>query len=102
MSATTSKTAYRVRDGVQQYRIKFYESAEVRVDPFELAWLLSKHYVNVVAKNDRPMLFVQCGRDELAAFVRDVNHQWGPLIFEDIEVPQREFGGFESILDELK
>lgn len=84
-----------------QYRIKFYESAEVRVDPFEFAWLLSKHDIDVVAKNDRPMLFVQCGRDSLAGFVRDVNRQYGPLIFEDVEIPQREFGGFESVLDTL-
>ena len=86
MSATTSKTAYRVRDGVQQYRIKFYESAEVRVDPFELAWLLSKHYVDVVAKNDRPMLFVQCSEFDVTTFMIDVNHQFGPLIFKQVDV----------------
>ncbi|MBR2682508.1 MAG: hypothetical protein IKE22_04485 [Atopobiaceae bacterium] len=85
-----------------QYRIKFYESAEVRVDPFEFAWLLSKHDISVVAKNDRPvLLFVQCDRDSLAGFVRDVNRQYGPLIFKDVEIPQREFGGFESVLDTL-
>lgn len=85
----------------QQYRIKFHENAEVRVDPFEFAWLLSKHDIDVVAKNDRPMLFVQCDRDSLAGFVRDVNRQYGPLIFEDVEIPQRELGGFESVLDTL-
>lgn len=88
-------------DTKRQYRITFYESAEVRIDPFEFAWLLSKHGIDVVAKSERPMLFVQCDRDALAGFVCDVNRQYGPLIFEDVEIPQSDFGGFESVLDTL-
>lgn len=68
-----------------QYRITFYESAEVRVDPFELAWLLSKHECEVVAKNEVPMLFVLASQGDLVAFLEDVNREYGPLVFKAIE-----------------
>lgn len=71
---------------LKQYRIEFYKSAEVRVDPFELAWLLSKHDMDVVAKNERPMLFVQCNEFDLTTFMIDVNHQFGPLVFKQVDV----------------
>lgn len=70
----------------QQYRIEFHKSAEVRVDPFELAWLLSKHGMDVVAKNEVPMLFVQCSEFDLTTFMIDVNRLYGPLIFKQVDV----------------
>jgi hypothetical protein len=82
------------RDGVaKQYRITFYESAETRVDPFELAWLISKHDLDVVAKNELPMLFVQCKLKDLKAFADEVNRQFGPLIFKAIEEPTTYWDG---------
>lgn len=70
----------------RQYRIEFYESAEMRIDPFEFAWLLSKHNMNVVAKNERPMLFVRCSEFDVTTFMIDVNRQFGPLIFKQVDV----------------
>jgi len=70
----------------QQYRIEFYQSAEVRIDPFEFAWLLSKHEMDVVAKNEVPMLFVQCREFDVTTFMIDVNRLYGPLIFKQVDV----------------
>jgi hypothetical protein len=69
-----------------QYRITFYESAKILLDPFELAWLLSKHDVTVTAKNETPALFVCVrSREGLLKFAHDVNRQWGHLIIKTIE-----------------
>lgn len=70
----------------QQYRIEFHKSAGERIDPFELAWLLSKHDMYVVAKNERPMLFVRCREFDVAAFIIDVNRAFGSLIFKQVDV----------------
>ena len=80
-----------------QYRIRFYESAEVRIDPFEFAWMLSAHYIEVTAKADRPLyLFVHArSRADLLDFTHDVNRAFGPLIFESIEGASRY--GYEEI-----
>ena len=77
----------------RQYRIEFYESAEVRIDPFEFAWLLSKHDMDVVAKNERPMLFVRCTEFDVTTFMIDVNRLYGPLIFKqvDVAVPGKDY-----------
>lgn len=69
-----------------RYRIEFHKSAEMRVDPFEFAWLLSKHEMYVMAKNERPMLFVDCNEFDLTTFMIDVNRQYGPLIFKQVDV----------------
>ena len=80
----------------KQYRITFYRSAEVRIDPFEFAWLLSKRNLEVVAKNEVPMLFVRAeSQEELLEFAKDVNRQYGPLIFDAIEVATG--NGYEEI-----
>lgn len=69
-----------------QYRITFHDTARWRLDPFELAWLLSKHECEVVAKNEVPMLFVLASPEDLVAFLEDVNREYGrPLIFKAIE-----------------
>ena len=74
-----------------QYRITFYPSAETRVDPFELAWLLSKYDLNVVAKNEVPMLFVQAESvEKVAKFAHEVNRQFGALTFRAIEVQTKD------------
>ena len=70
----------------QQYRIEFHKGAEVRIDPFEFAWLLSKHDMDVVAKDERPMLFVQCTEFDVITFMIDVNRLYGPLIFKQVDV----------------
>lgn len=81
--------------GFKQYRITFYKSAETRVDPFELAWLLAKHGIEVIAKNERPMLFVMCSLKHLKEFADEVNREFGPLIFKAIEEPTTYWdGGF--------
>ena len=69
-----------------KYRIEFHRSAETRIDPFELAWLLSKHNMDVVAKNEIPMLFVRCSEFDVTTFMIDVNRQFGPLIFKQVDV----------------
>ena len=79
----------------QQFRITFHESADWRLDTFEFAWLLSKHDIDVVAKNDRPMLFVQCTEDDLREFMADVNRIAGPLIFKAVEVSEPGIGYIE-------
>ena len=72
---------------MRQYRITFHLSAEHRLDPFELAWLLSKHNLEVVAKNDVPMLFVWAKSDSnVTDFCDEVNREFGPLIFKDVDV----------------
>ena len=72
---------------MNQYRLTFYPSAETRIDPFELAWLLSKYDLNVVAKNEIPMLFVQArSANQVTDFAHEVNRQFGNLIFRSIEV----------------
>ena len=71
----------------RKYRITFYESAEVRLDPFEFAWLLSKYQIEVTAKADlrEPRLFVRArNRSQLLNFANAVNHSAGPLIFKSI------------------
>ena len=70
-----------------QYRIEFHRDADKRIDPFELAWLLSKHDMDVVAKNERPMLFVQYSDFNLVAFIADVNREFGSLVFKQIDMP---------------
>jgi hypothetical protein len=79
--------------GFKQYRITFYKSAETRVDPFELAWLLAKHGIDVVAKNERPMLFVTCSLKRLKEFADEVNREFGSLIFKAIEEPTTYWDG---------
>ncbi len=69
-----------------QYRITFHRNAEGRIDPFEMAWLLSKHCMDVVAKNEVPMLFVHCSEFDLVTFMIDMNRQFGPLIFKQVDV----------------
>ena len=72
-----------------QYRITFYPSATVRLDPLEFAWLLSKHNLEVVAYSDNawPMLFVRAYYPHnVSGFMRDVNRVDGPLIFDHVEV----------------
>jgi hypothetical protein len=81
------------RDGVAKYRITFYKSAETRVDPFELAWLLAKHGIEVMAKNERPMLFVTCSLKHLKEFADEVNREFGSLIFKAIEEPTTYWDG---------
>ena len=72
---------------MNQYRLHFYPSAEVRIDPFELAWLLSKHELDVVAKNEQPTLFVQADSAErVIRFAQEINRQFGALIFRSITV----------------
>lgn len=71
---------------INQYRIEFHEDACKRIDPFEFAWLLSKHDMDVVAKNERPMLFVRCTEFDVTTFMIDVNHQFGPLVFKQVDV----------------
>ena len=68
-----------------EYRITFHDTARWRVDPFELAWLLSKHECEVVAKNEVPMLFVLACPGDLVAFLDDVNRESGPLVFKAVE-----------------
>lgn len=70
----------------RQYRIEFHKSAETRIDPFEFAWLLSKHDMDVVAKNERPMLFVRYSEFDVTTFMIDVNRLYGPLIFKHVDV----------------
>lgn len=77
------------------YRIEFHKSAEMRIDPFEFAWLLSKHNMDVTAKNERPMLFVRCSEFDVTTFIIDVNHLYGPLIFKQIDVAVPG-GGYED------
>lgn len=74
--------------GRKQYRITFYDSAEVRLDPLEFAWLLSEHDIEVVGKRDgAPVLIVQAiYGEQIERFMADVNRQSGPLIFRDVEV----------------
>lgn len=72
--------------GKHQYRIEFHKGAQARVDPFELAWLLSKHNMDVVSKNEVPMLFVQCSEFDVTTFVIDVNRQFGSLVFKQVDV----------------
>jgi len=72
---------------MRQYRITFHLSAEHRLDPFEFAWLLAKHDLEVVAKNEVPMLFVRAkSGSDVTDFCDDVNRTFGPLIFKDVEV----------------
>ena len=86
-----------------KYRITFYPSSEVRLDPFEFAWLLAKHYVEVIGKEpNRPVLHVRAMYPEqIERFAADVNRMDGPLIFDKIEVAtphgfaEYEFGGAE-------
>ena len=74
-----------------KYRISFYPSAETRIDPFELAWLLSKYDLEVVAKNERPMLFVMSSSDcAVYEFCSEVNRQFGPLIFDSVEIETKD------------
>ncbi len=72
-----------------QYRIRFYESAETCVDPFELAWLIAKHDLDIVAKSDtrKPIIWVRCTKKHLKSFADEINRQFGPLIFDAIEEP---------------
>ena len=69
-------------------RITFCRGAERRLDPFEFAWLLSKYDLEVMAKSDRIVrLFVQANdEDSILGFEREVEGQFGQLIFESIEV----------------
>jgi len=69
-----------------QYRITFY-GRSARMNPLEFAWLLSKHEVEVVAKADAcDVIFVRAAsRKVLLDWANDVNHAFGPLIFETIE-----------------
>ena len=69
-----------------QYRIEFHEDACKRIDPFEFAWLLSKHDMDVVAKNERPMLFVRCSEFDVTTFVIDASREFGAQIFSRIDV----------------
>lgn len=72
---------------MHQYRMHFYPSAETRIDPFELAWLLAKYDLQVVAKNDHPMLFVQAESTEnVIEFAHEINREFGALIFCSIDV----------------
>lgn len=71
---------------IHQYRIEFHKDVEKRIDPFEFAWLLSKHDMDVVAKNERPMLFVRCTEFNLVTFMIDVNDEFGSLIFKQVDV----------------
>ena len=84
-----------------RYRITFYPSAEVRLDPFEFAWLLSKHCVEVIGKEpSKPVLHVRAMYPEqIERFAAEVNRMDGPLIFEKVEAAtpdgyvEYEFGG---------
>ena len=70
---------------MDQYRIKFYLSAEVRIDPFDLAWFIAKNNIEVVGKTDgEPTLFVKATEEDLIAFMAEVNHDSGPLIFKQV------------------
>lgn len=76
-----------MNDNRKQYRITFYPTATVRIDPFEFAWLLSKHELEVVAKADNPdRLFVQESYDNIGKFIDEVNRTFGPLLFEEVAV----------------
>lgn len=70
-----------------QFRISFYESATVRLDPLEFAWILSKHGVEVVGISDNGlMLFVRARSiDAVTRFTNEINDLDGPLIFESVE-----------------
>ena len=72
----------------KQYRITFYDSIDLRIDTLEFAWLLSKHYLDVVAKADAvPVLLVQAdSQDQVTDFMNDVNYVAGQLLFERVEV----------------
>ena len=87
--------------GRARYRITFYESACVRLDPFEFAWCLAKNCIEVVGKEpDRPVLHVRAVYPEqIERFANEVNRMDGPLIFDKVEVAtpegfaEYEFGG---------
>lgn len=81
----------------RQYRVTFDRDSKRRIDPFELAWLLSKNECDVVAKNERPMLFVRASAYDMLMLIADLRIAFGDVI-EDVELPQREYGGFVSIL----
>ena len=69
------------------FRLHFEPDAAERIDPFELAWLLSKHELEVVAKNERPMLFVKTNDgDGVLAFMDEISRQYGVNLFCAIEV----------------
>lgn len=87
--------------GRARYRITFHESASVRIDPFEFAWLLASNCIEVVGKEpDRSVLHVRAVYPEqVERFADEVNDMYGALIFDSIEVAtphgfaEYEFGG---------
>ena len=88
-----------LRDKQRQYRITFTSDATEKADAFELAWLLSKYELDVVAKSGRPtpMLFVQGTYSGIESFVREATYEFGDFI-KAIELPQNCFGGFVSVM----
>lgn len=86
-----------LRDKQRQYRITFNADAAEKVDAFELAWLLSKYELDVVAKNERPMLFVMGTYDNVESFIREATYEFCDFV-KAVELPQNGFGGFVSVM----
>jgi hypothetical protein len=70
----------------KRFRMRFYDNARHRIDPFEFAWLLSRYEIEVVAKADSmPLLFVKAASpDDLWDFTHSVNTHAGVLVFESV------------------
>lgn len=70
---------------MRQWRIAFYAAALNRIDPLELAWQLSYHNLEVVAKSAFA-LFVRTD-DVLALqqFTWNINVSAGALVFASVE-----------------
>ena len=82
----------------RQYRITFDRDNASMVDPFELAWLLSKHGCDVVAKNERPMLFVRADPYDMLMLIADLRIAFGDVV-DDVEMPDRKTHEYASILN---
>lgn len=75
-----------------QSRITLYPTAHMRMDAAEFAWLISKHNLTVVGYSDcsptgESVLFVKATyAEQISRFTDEVNEQFGPLIFKEVEI----------------